>query len=111
MSSSLVECVANYSDARRPEVVEAIVQAIMAVDSVRLLDRHSDFDHNRTVLTFVGPPAAVEESAFRSIARAAELINLDEHTGQHPRLGATDVVPFVPITGISMAETSVPAKK
>jgi len=104
MSTSIVECIANYSEARRPEVVEAIMQAILSVPEISLLDRHSDMDHNRTVLTFVGPPEQVEEAAFRSIAKAAEQINLDQHTGEHPRIGATDVVPFVPIRNISMAE-------
>jgi glutamate formiminotransferase/formiminotetrahydrofolate cyclodeaminase len=79
--------------------------AITSVEGVTLLDRHSDLDHNRTVLTFVGPPDAVEEAAFRSIARAAELINLDHHTGEHPRIGATDVVPFVPISGLTMQDS------
>jgi glutamate formiminotransferase/formiminotetrahydrofolate cyclodeaminase len=104
MSAPVVECIPNYSEARRPEVIEAIVKAITEVEGVTLLDRHSDLDHNRTVLTFVGAPAAVEEAAFRSIARAAELIDLDHHTGEHPRMGATDVVPFVPISDISMQE-------
>ena len=104
MSQAIVECIANYSEARRPEVVEAIMQAITSVAEVHLLDRHSDTDHNRTVLTYVGPPQAVQEAAFRSIARAAELINLDQHTGEHPRIGATDVCPFVPISGITMQE-------
>jgi len=104
MTQSLVECIANYSDARRPEVILAIMSAINSVSGVRLLDRHSDLDHNRTVLTFVGEPQAVEEAAFQSIAKAAELIDLDQHTGEHPRIGATDVVPFVPLAGISMAD-------
>jgi glutamate formiminotransferase/formiminotetrahydrofolate cyclodeaminase len=104
MTQALVECIANYSEARRPEVVEAIMGSITGVPGVRLLDRHSDLDHNRTVLTFVGAPQSVEEAAFRSIAKAGELINLDEHTGEHPRIGASDVVPFVPLSGISMAE-------
>lgn len=104
MATPIVECIANYSEARHPHVIEAIMQAILSVPSVTLLDRHSDLDHNRTVLTFVGPPGDIEEAAFRSIAKAAELINLDEHTGEHPRIGATDVVPFVPISGISMPE-------
>lgn len=104
MSQAIVECIANYSEARRPEVVEAIMQAITSVEGVHLLDRHSDLDHNRTVLTYVGPPQAVQEAAFQSIARAAELINLDQHTGEHPRIGATDVCPFVPISGITMQE-------
>jgi glutamate formiminotransferase len=102
MTTPLVECIANYSEARRPDVVEAIEKAITSVPSVDLLDRHSDLDHNRTVLTFVGPPVDVEEAAYRSIETAAELINLDEHRGEHPRIGATDVVPFVPISNISM---------
>jgi len=95
MTTPIIECIANYSEARRPEVIDAIAQAILDVPGVSLLDRHSDLDHNRTVLTFAGPPQAVEEAAFRSIARAAELINLDEHRGEHPRIGASDVVPFV----------------
>jgi glutamate formiminotransferase/formiminotetrahydrofolate cyclodeaminase len=104
MRQPIVECIANYSDARRPEVVEAIMQAITSVEGVHLLDRHSDLDHNRTVLTYVGSPQAVQEAAFRSIARAAELIDLDQHTGEHPRIGATDVCPFVPISGMTMQE-------
>lgn len=104
MPTSLVECIPNFSEARRPEVVSAIVSAITEVPEVLVLDRHSDLDHNRTVITFVGPPQPVEEAAFRAIAKAAELINLDEHTGEHPRIGATDVVPFVPISGVSAQE-------
>ncbi len=104
MTNPIVECIANYSEARRPEVIEAIAQSILDVPGVHLLDRHSDLDHNRTVLTFAGPPPGVEEAAFRSIATAAELINLDEHHGEHPRIGASDVVPFVPISGVTMQE-------
>ena len=104
MPTPLVECIPNFSEARRPEVVEAIARALTSVPGVTLLDRHSDSDHNRTVLTYLGAPAAVEEAAFRAIKKAAELINLDEHTGTHPRIGATDVVPFVPISGIGMDE-------
>ena len=104
MQNQIVECIANYSEARRPQVVEAISQAICAIPGVLLLDRHSDLDHNRTVLSFVGPSQAIEEAAFRSIECAARLINLDEHRGEHPRIGATDVVPFVPISGVSMQD-------
>ncbi|MGW8250871.1 MAG: glutamate formimidoyltransferase [Anaerolineales bacterium] len=104
MTQSIVECIANYSEARRPEVIAAIAQAILDVPGVYLLDRHSDLDHNRTVLTFAGPSQAVEEAAFASIAEAARLINLDEHRGEHPRIGATDVVPFVPISGVNMQD-------
>ena len=104
MTKTIVECVANFSEARRPQVVESVMEAITSVGGVALLDRHSDLDHNRTVLTFAGPTDEIEEAAFRAIAKAAELINLDVHTGEHPRIGATDVVPFVPISGVSMEE-------
>jgi len=104
MPNPLVECIPNFSEARRPEVVEAILQAITSVPGVTLLDRHSDLDHNRTVVTYVGGPAAVEEAAFQAIAKAAELIDLDQHTGEHPRLGASDVIPFVPIRDLTMQE-------
>jgi glutamate formiminotransferase/formiminotetrahydrofolate cyclodeaminase len=103
MPSHLVECIPNFSEARRPQVVEAIAEAIASA-GVTVLDRHSDNDHNRTVITYVGTPEAAEEAAFQGIRKAAELINLDEHTGTHPRIGATDVVPFVPLSGISMEE-------
>lgn len=104
MPSPLVECIPNFSEARRPEVVETILQAMQAVPGVIILDRHSDLDHNRTVVTFIAPPDAAEDAAFQGIARAAALIDLNQHTGEHPRIGATDVVPFVPIRGISMVE-------
>jgi glutamate formiminotransferase/formiminotetrahydrofolate cyclodeaminase len=111
MTTPLVECVPNFSDARRPEVIEAISRAIASVDGVYVLDHHSDMDHNRTVITFVGSPEGVEAAAFRGIAKAAELIDLNEHTGEHPRIGATDVVPFVPISGTSMQECVEIAKR
>ncbi|RCK72942.1 MAG: Glutamate formiminotransferase [Anaerolineae bacterium] len=104
MPKALVECVPNFSEARRPRVVEAIMEAVQSVPGVILLDRHSDLDHNRTVLTFIGEPQAVAEAAFRAIAKAAELIDLNQHRGEHPRIGATDVVPFVPIRGVTMQE-------
>ncbi len=104
MSTPLVECIPNFSEARRPEVVEAILQTLQSVAGVTVLDHSSDLDHNRTVVTYVGAPAAVEEAAFQAIARAAQLIDLDHHTGEHPRIGATDVVPFVPLADISMLE-------
>lgn len=111
MTTSLVECIANFSEARRPEVVEAICQAIQSVPGITLLDQHSDQDHNRTVLTFVGPPDEIVESAFRAIAKAGELINLDQHQGEHPRIGASDVVPFVPIQGVTMQECVALARR
>jgi glutamate formiminotransferase/formiminotetrahydrofolate cyclodeaminase len=104
MTKPLVECIPNFSEARRPEVVQDILQAITGVEGIHILDTHSDMDHNRTVVTYLGSPEAVEEAAFRSVARAAQLIDLDHHTGEHPRIGATDVIPFVPISDISMAE-------
>lgn len=104
MTKALVECIPNFSEARRPEVIDAIIQAITSVPTAILLDRHSDSDHNRTVLTFVAPPEDVGEAAFRAIAKAAELIDLNQHRGEHPRIGATDVVPFVPISGVSMSD-------
>ncbi len=104
MPTPLVECIPNFSEARRPQVIDAILQAIQSVPAVRILDRHSDRDHNRTVITFIGPPDAVEQAAFQAIATAARLIDLNHHTGVHPRLGATDVVPFVPISDVGMAE-------
>jgi len=85
-------------------VVDTIITAVGSVKGVRVLDRHSDVDHNRTVLTFVGTPEAVEEAAYLGIAKAAELIDLNHHQGEHPRMGATDVVPFVPIVGVTMQE-------
>ncbi|MBI4772518.1 MAG: glutamate formiminotransferase, partial [Chloroflexi bacterium] len=97
MPSPLVECIPNFSEARRPEVMDAIRGAIAAVEGVQVLDQHSDLDHNRSVITFVGPPGAVAEAAFAGIKTAAELIDLNQHTGEHPRIGATDVVPFVPL--------------
>ena len=111
MPNSIVECIANFSDARRPQVIEQIISAIQSANGVNLLDRHSDLDHNRTVLTFVGAPDEVEEAAFRAIARAAELIDLDQHTGEHPRIGATDVVPFVPVSGVEMADCILMARR
>jgi glutamate formiminotransferase/formiminotetrahydrofolate cyclodeaminase len=102
MTHQLVECIPNFSEGRRPEVIEAIEAAIRAVSRIHVLDRHADADHNRTVITFAGSPEAVLEAAYGAIAKAAELIDLDQHQGEHPRIGATDVVPFVPLSGVSM---------
>jgi glutamate formiminotransferase/formiminotetrahydrofolate cyclodeaminase len=111
MSSALVECIANFSEGRRPPVVDAIQQAITAVPGVIVLDRHSDADHNRTVITFAGPPEACADAAFAAIRQAAELIDLDQHTGEHPRIGATDVVPFVPLSGCTMEDCVALARR
>lgn len=104
MSQPLVECIPNFSEGRRPEVVSAIADAIRAVPSVHILDQHSDHDHNRSVITFIGPPDAAVQAAFAAIAKAAELIDLAVHQGEHPRIGAADVVPFVPIRDVTMDE-------
>jgi len=102
--TTLIECIPNFSEARRPEIIDQIVAAITSVEGASLLDRSSDLDHNRTVLTFAGAPAVVEEAAFRAIKTASELIDLNQHTGAHPRIGATDVCPFVPLSNASMAD-------
>ncbi|MGB7874752.1 MAG: glutamate formimidoyltransferase [Anaerolineales bacterium] len=111
MTNKLIECIPNFSEARRPEVVDQIETAVTSVDEVHLLDRSSDLDHNRTVLTFVGPPHSVEEAAYRAIKTAAELIDLNKHTGEHPRIGATDVCPFVPLSDVSMEDCVDIAKR
>jgi len=98
----LVECVPNFSEGRKPEVVEQIARAIRAVPEATVLDRHIDADHNRSVITFVASPAAIVEAALRAVAKATELIDLREHAGVHPRIGATDVLPFVPVNGVTI---------
>lgn len=100
----LVECVPNFSEGRRPEVINAIRDAIAAVDGVSMLDVSSDESHNRSVVTFVAPIESVVDAAFAGISKARELIDLNKHTGEHPRIGATDVVPFIPMEGTTMEE-------
>ena len=104
MPNQIVECIPNFSEARRSDVVDKILSAIESVDNIRVLDLHSDIDHNRTVVTIVGPPGAVEEAVFQGVKMAAELIDLETHQGEHPRIGAADVVPFVPITGVTLLD-------
>ena len=104
MPRQLVECVPNFSEGRDSAKMDAIVQSILSVPEVALLDRESDADHNRCVLTFVGPPAAVADAALRSVAKAVELIDLTTHQGAHPRIGAADVIPFIPIEGVTLEE-------
>jgi glutamate formiminotransferase len=104
MPRQLVECVPNFSEGRDLAKIDAIVQVILAVPEVVLLDREADSDHNRSVLTFVGPPAAVADAAFRAVERAVSLIDLTQHHGAHPRIGAADVVPFIPIEGVTLEE-------
>ncbi len=107
----LIECVPNFSEGKRQEVIEQIAATVRAVEGVRLLDVSSNPDHNRTVLTFVGPPEKVAEAAFACTAEAVKLIDMEQHKGEHPRIGAMDVVPFVPVTGMTLEEAVELAKQ
>ena len=100
----LIECVPNFSEGADREVIDAITAEIAAVEGAVLLDVDPGIATNRTVVTFVGSPAAVEEAAFHAIAKAAELIDMTGHTGEHPRMGATDVCPFIPVEGATMED-------
>jgi len=100
----LIECVPNFSEGRDPAKVDAIVSAMSSVSGVYVLDREMDADHNRCVLTLAGEPEAVAEAALRGVGKAMELIDLTKHTGAHPRVGATDVVPFIPIEGVTIED-------
>lgn len=100
----VVESVPNFSEGRDKNVVDKIVASMTAIDGVRLLDMEMDSNHNRSVVTLVGPPDAVSEGVFRGVETASKLINLDKHTGEHPRFGATDVVPFIPISGVKIKD-------
>jgi len=100
----IIQCVPNFSEGRRQVVIDQIAAAIVSVAGITLLDVKPDQDHNRTVVTFVGEAAAVTEAAFRGAAKATELIDMEQHRGEHPRMGATDVVPFVPLTGATMED-------
>lgn len=102
--AKLVECVPNFSEGRRMEVIDSITNEVKKVIGVKLLDVKPDASHNRTVVTFVGEPQAVKEAAFLACAKAAELINMDEQKGEHPRVGATDVIPFIPVSDVTMDE-------
>ena len=102
--AKLVECVPNFSEGRRPEVIEAIADEVRKVEGVKLLDVKPDASHNRVVVTFVGEPQAVKLAAFNACKKAAELIDMEQQQGEHPRIGATDVIPFIPVKEISMEE-------
>jgi glutamate formiminotransferase/formiminotetrahydrofolate cyclodeaminase len=103
MPSTLVECVPNFSEGRDPAKVDAIIEA-MKMPGVYLLDREMDSDHNRCVITLVGEREAIQEAAIRGVGKAAELIDLTKHQGAHPRMGAADVVPFIPIDGVTIED-------
>src|SRR5258705_10725692 len=104
MTAPLVECVPNFSEGRDPATIDALRAAISAVPGAQLLDVQSDTAHNRSVFTFVEPPAAAVAAALAAMRVAQQRIDLTKHAGEHPRMGATDVVPFVPVTGVTMEE-------
>ncbi|MCF6306658.1 MAG: glutamate formimidoyltransferase [Flavobacteriaceae bacterium] len=111
MKKQLIECVPNISEGRDSKIIETVSQIVETVDGVKLLDVDPGKATNRTVITFVGEPEPVIEAAFRLIKKAAELIDMSKHTGEHPRFGATDVCPLVPISGITLEETAKYAHK
>ncbi|GAB5490631.1 MAG: glutamate formimidoyltransferase [Phototrophicaceae bacterium] len=100
--TKLIECVPNFSEGRRQDVIDTIADAIATVADVNLLHVTSDYDHNRTVMTFAGSPEGVMRAAYNAIKIASELIDMTQHSGVHPRIGATDVVPFIPLEGATM---------
>lgn len=104
MEDRILECVPNFSEGQNPETIKQITDAIEAVEGVKLLNVDPGFEMNRTVVTFIGTPEAVAKAAFQSIKRASELIDMSKHTGSHPRMGATDVCPFIPVSGITTEE-------
>lgn len=109
--AKLVECVPNFSEGRRPEVIKAICDAITSVEGVVLLDHEMDGDHNRAVVTFVSHPDKAVEAAFRGYQKAAELIDMSTHSGEHPRMGACDVCPFIPLTDMTIDDAIELANK
>lgn len=111
MTSPLVECVPNFSEGRNPATIDALRAAIAGVASVRLLDVQADASHNRSVFTFVAPPGAAVAAALVAMRVATQRIDLTTHTGEHPRMGATDVVPFVPVAGVTMEECVALARR
>src|SRR5579872_4999883 len=110
MSSTLVECVPNFSEGHDKAKVEAIMHA-MQVEGVYILAHEMDADHNRCVITMVGNKEAIAEAAIRGVGKAAELIDLTKHTGAHPRLGAADVIPFIPIEGVTLEDCVAIARR
>ncbi len=111
MDRKIIECVPNFSEGRDMGVIKQITDEIESVDGIKLLDTDPGRDTNRTVVTFVGEPDQVIEAAFRAVRKAAELIDMSKHHGEHPRMGATDVCPLVPVSGITMEETAVYARR
>ena len=107
----LIECVPNFSEGNNVEIIRAITTAIESVSGIKLLDTDAGKATNRTVVTFVGEPSAVIEAAYRGIRKAAELIDMTKHKGEHPRMGATDVCPLIPVANITLEETAAWSKK
>ncbi|HHV79398.1 MAG TPA: glutamate formimidoyltransferase [Firmicutes bacterium] len=107
----VVECVPNFSEGRRPEIIDEIVSEASRMMGLKVLDVAPDASHNRVVVTMAGLPEAVEEAAFRMTAKAAQLIDMNQHRGEHPRIGATDVIPFVPVSGVTMEECCEMARR
>ena len=107
----LIECVPNFSEGNNLEIINQITDAIASVEGIKLLNVDPGKATNRTVVTFVGEPQAATEAAFRGISKAAELIDMTKHKGEHPRMGATDVCPFIPVANITMEETAAWAHK
>ncbi|MFQ6107381.1 MAG: glutamate formimidoyltransferase [Thermoplasmata archaeon] len=107
----IVECVPNFSEGRKEHVVKSIAAEIEGDGRVKLLDVEMDASHNRSVITFVGSPEGCRDAAFRAIKKAAELIDMNTQEGEHPRIGATDVVPFVPVSGVTMEDCVALAKE
>lgn len=110
MEPKVIECIPNFSEGRNQSVIDEILKAIKDA-GCKILDSSSDPSHNRSVVTFIGTPETVEEAAFKAAQRAGELIDMEQHHGEHPRIGATDVVPFVPIRGVTIEECVDIAKK
>ncbi len=102
--NQIVECVPNFSEGRNLDIINAIADSIRRISGVKLLSVEPDRDYNRTVVTFVGGPESVKEAAFQATKTASELIDMTKHKGEHPRIGATDVVPFVPVSGVAMVD-------
>ena len=111
MAAPLVECVPNFSEGRDPATIDALRSAITGVAGVQLLDVQADASHNRSVFTFVAPPAAAADAAFAAMRVATQRIDLTKHSGEHPRMGATDVVPFVPVAGVTMEDCVALARR
>ena len=111
MNTRIIECVPNFSEGRDKNVIKSITDAIETVEGVKLLDVDPGEATNRTVVTFVGSPEDVVEAAFRGVKRAAELIDMSRHHGAHPRMGATDVLPLIPVSGITLEECAELARE